>query len=372
MAANPLETLAELGQSVWLDDIRRHLIESGELKRMIEDDGLRGMTSNPAIFEKAIAQSTDYDDAIHRLTREGKDAAAVYEALSVRDVQDAADAFRPVYDSTDGGDGFVSLEVNPHLARDTPGTIDEARRLWATVDRPNVMVKVPGTVEGLPAIRQLLGEGINVNVTLLFGLPRYREVVEAYLGGLEDRIAAEQPVERLASVASFFVSRIDALVDPRLEERIAAGGPEAETAKELLGQVAVASAKGAHRIHQERFGGERFQALAQKGARPQRLLWASTSTKNPAYSDVKYVEALIGPGTVNTLPMDTFHAYRDHGQPAVRLEDDLDRAARVLELLPKVGIDLDQATRQLEEEGVEKFNQPFDKLLAAIERVQSE
>ncbi len=371
MAANPLKALAELGQSIWLDDIRRQLIESGELKRMIDEDGLRGMTSNPAIFEKAIAQTHDYDEAVRRLAREGKDVPAVYEALSVRDVQDAADEFRTVYDASDGGDGFVSLEVNPHLARDTAGTVDEARRLWAAVDRPNVMIKVPGTVEGLPAIRQLLGEGINVNVTLLFGLPRYREVVGAYLDGLEACVAAGQPVERLASVASFFVSRIDALVDSLLEARIAEGGPEAETAKELLGQVAVASAKGAHRIHKELFGGQRFEALAGKGARPQRLLWASTSTKNPVYSDVKYVEALIGPGTINTLPMDTFHAYRDHGQPAVRLDDDLDRAARVLELLPKVGIDLDQATRQLEEEGVEKFNQPFDKLLNAIEGLRS-
>ncbi len=337
---------------------------------MIDNDGLRGITSNPAIFEKAIAQSHDYDDDIRRMTHQGKAVADVYEALSVRDVQDAADEFRAVYDASEGGDGYVSLEVNPHLAHNTPGTVEEARRLWAALDRPNVLIKVPATVEGLPAIRQLISEGINVNVTLLFGLPRYRQVVMSYVDGLKARLAEGKPVERVASVASFFVSRIDALVDSILEQRIAQGGPQAGIAEKLLGQVAVASAKIAYQIHKELFRADHFHALASRGARAQRLLWGSTSTKNPAYSDVKYVEALIGPNTVNTLPIETLNAYRDHGQLAVRLEDDLDHARWVLEHLPAVGIDLDQVTQQLEDEGVEKFNQPFDKLLKAIEQVQ--
>lgn len=371
MEACPLKKLATLGQSVWLDDIRRQLIASGELKRLIVDDELRGMTSNPAIFQKAIAGSHDYDDEIRRMTRQGHSVVEIYDALSVRDVRDAADVFRPVYDASDAGDGYVSLEVNPHLARDTPGTVQEARRLWAALDRPNVFIKVPATAEGLPAIRQLIGEGINVNVTLLFGLPRYRKVVEAYLDGIETRTARGAPVGRVASVASFFVSRIDALVDLLLEQRIAQGGPGADAARSLLGQVAVASAKLAHQIHKELFASDRFRELARQGARPQRLLWASTSTKNPAYGDVKYVDSLIGPDTVNTMPMETLNAYRDHGQPAVRLEDDIDHARQVLQQLPQLGIALDQVTQQLEDEGVEKFNQPFDKLLKAIEDVQS-
>jgi transaldolase len=328
------------------------------------------MTSNPAIFEKAIAGSQDYDDDIRRMSREGKNVASIYEALSVRDVQDAADEFRPVYDASDGGDGYVSLEVNPHLAHDTPGTVEEARRLWTALDRPNVLIKVPATIQGLPAIRQLIGEGINVNVTLLFGLPRYRQVAEAYLDGLESRLAAGRPIERVASVASFFVSRIDTLVDSLLEQRSAQDGPQARTAEGLLGQVAVASAKLAYQLYKEMFGSDRFQTLTPKGGRVQRLLWGSTSTKNPNYSDVKYVESLIGPNTVNTLPAETFHAYRDHGQPELRLEDGLVHANGVLRQLPELGIDLDQVTQQLEDEGVEKFNQPFDRLLKAIERVR--
>lgn len=366
MTGNPLQSLAALGQSVWLDYIQRRLIKSGDLKRMIDEDGLRGMTSNPAIFEKAIVGSHDYDDEIRRLADEGNDVAAIYEALSTRDVQDAADVFRSVYDASEGRDGFVSLEVNPHLAHDTLGTVEEARRLWTALDRPNVLIKVPSTVEGLPAIRQLIGEGINVNVTLLFGLPRYRQVAEAYLAGLESRSAGGHSTDRVASVASFFVSRIDTFVDALLEERISQGGPAGEIAKELLGQVAVASAKLAYQQYKELFGSGRFRTLARKGARVQRLLWGSTSTKNPDYSDVKYVEPLIGPDTVNTLPVETFHAYRDHGQPEVRIEDGLEHAKWVLQQLPKLGIDLDRVTQQLEDQGVEKFNQPFDKLLSAI------
>ncbi|MDY0169336.1 MAG: transaldolase [Thermoguttaceae bacterium] len=366
MTGNPLQSLAALGQSVWLDYIQRRLIESGDLKRMIDEDGLRGMTSNPAIFEKAITGSHDYDDDIRRLAGEGNDVASIYEALSVRDVQDAADVFQTVYDASEGRDGFVSLEVNPHLAHDTLGTVEEARRLWTALNRPNVLIKVPSTVEGLPAIRQLISEGINVNVTLLFGLPRYREVAEAYLAGLESRSAGGHSIDRVASVASFFVSRIDTLVDALLEERISQGGSAGEIAKELLGHVAVASAKLAYQQYKELFGSGRFKTLAGKGARVQRLLWGSTSTKNPDYSDVKYVEPLIGPDTVNTLPVETFHAYRDHGQPEVRIEDGLEHANWVLQQLPKLEIDLDRVTQQLEDEGVEKFNQPFDKLLSAI------
>jgi len=368
MQPNPLNQLAALGQSIWLDDIRRDLMGSGELRRLIAEDGLRGMTSNPAIFEKAIAASPDYDADIRRMARDGQGAQAIYEALSQRDVQQAADAFRPLYDRTGGQDGYVSLEVNPHLAHDTAGTMDEARRLWAALNRPNVFIKVPSTNAGLPAIRQLISEGININVTLLFGLPRYRQVADAYLTGLEQRAARGKDVSRVASVASFFVSRMDALVDPRLEACLAEGGEKAGLAHEAHGQVAIASAKTAYQIYQEIFGGDRFRPLAARGARVQRLLWASTSTKNPAYSDVKYVEALIGPDTVNTVPRETLNAYRDHGRPEVRIARDRAEARRILTQLPALGIDIDQVTQQLEDEGVAKFNQPFDKLLAALAR----
>ena len=365
MKENPLLKLSAFGQSIWLDYIRRQMIDAGELKRLIDDDGLQGVTSNPAIFQKAIAGSTDYDEAIRTLVQAGKSVEAIYQVLTVEDVQRAADLFRPLYDRMAGQDGFVSLEVNPHLAQDTQGTLAEARRLWQALARPNVLIKVPATREGLPAIRQLISEGINVNVTLLFGLPRYREVAEAYIAGLEARAAQDQPLNRVASVASFFLSRIDVLLDPKLEKLAAAGGPQAQTARDLVGQVAIASAREAYRIYREIFGSARFQKLA--GARPQRLLWASTSTKNPAYPDVKYVEPLIGPDTVNTLPPETLEAYRDHGEPAARLTEGGDRAAGSLARLSELGLDLDQATQQLEDEGVEKFNQPFDSLMATLE-----
>jgi len=365
---NPVARLASLGQSIWLDFIHREMITSGRLSQLIDEDGLCGLTSNPKIFEKAIVESDDYDDAVRELAHQGRTAREIYDAISIEDVQNAADLFRPTFDRSDRRHGFVSLEVNPHLAHDTDGTIAEARRLWRTVDRPNLLIKVPGTQEGLPAIRQLIRDGINVNVTLLFGLPRYREVAEAYISGLEDRAAAGQSVEGAASVASFFLSRIDVLLDPQLEEKMKAGGEVARLAKRLHGQVAVASAKLAYQIYKEVFTEDRFAKLAAQGALPQRVLWASTSTKNPQYSDVKYVEALIGPETVNTVPPQTLDAYRDHGQPAARLEDGLKDAEEVFLFLPEVGIDIDQVTQQLEDEGVEKFNQPFDKLLDALEQ----
>ena len=366
MNSNPLKRLEALGQSIWLDYIRRDLMSSGGLRRLIEEDGLRGMTSNPSIFEKAITGSHDYDTDIRALALEGRGVQAIYEALGVQDVQSAADEFRPLYDKLDGKDGYVSLEVNPHLAHDTRGTISEARRLWATLSRPNVFIKVPATAEGLPAIQQLVGEGISVNVTLLFGLPRYRQVAEAYIAGIEARSAQGKAVNHVASVASFFVSRMDVLVDPLLEKFAAQGGKKAEVAKRLRGQVAISSAKVAYQIYKEIFGSDRFRKLTAQGARVQRLLWASTSNKNPDSSDVKYIEDLIGADTINTVPPATLDAYRDHGDPRARLEENVGEAKWVLERLPEMGIRIDEATKQLEDEGVEKFNQPFDKLMQAL------
>jgi transaldolase len=372
MADNPLLKLSTFGQSIWLDYIRRDMITSGELKRLIDEDGLGGVTSNPAIFDKAIAGSHDYDEAIRAQALAGKTPEGIYEALTVEDVQMAADVFRPLFDRLKGRDGFVSLEVNPHLAHDTPGTVAEARRLWGKLNRPNVLIKVPATREGLPAIRQLSAEGINVNITLLFGLPRYEQVAEAYLTGLEDRAAQGLPLDRLASVASFFLSRIDVLVDPTLEKLRTAGGPQSQAAAALVGQVAIASAKVAYGIYKRIFQADRFLALAARGARPQRLLWASTSTKNPNYPDLKYVEPLIGPETINTLPPETLRAYLDHGQPASSLEERLDQAASLLQRLAEVGLDLGQVTQQLEDQGVEKFNQPYDSLMATLEGKRAE
>ncbi|MBP2667011.1 MAG: transaldolase [Firmicutes bacterium] len=366
MTKNPLKQLETLGQSVWLDYIRRDLMASGGLRRLIEEDGLRGMTSNPAIFEKAIAGSQDYDEDIRDLALKGKSLEEIYETLSQHDVQVASDEFRPLYDRVDGNDGYVSLEVNPHLANDTHGTIKEARRLWAALNRPNVFIKVPATANGLLAIQQLIGEGINVNVTLLFGLPRYRQVAEAYLAGIEARMAKGQPLKRVASVASFFVSRIDTLVDPLLDKLISQGGKNADLAKKARGQVAIASAKMAYQIYKEIFGSDRFKKLAMQGACVQRLLWASTGAKDPDYSDVKYIEALIGPDTINTIPVETLDAYRDHGDPKARLEQDVMDAEGILKRLSDVGISIDKLTQQLEDEGVEKFNKPFDKLMETL------
>lgn len=367
MSENPLLNIQAFGQSVWLDLIRRGMLSSGELRQLTEEDGLRGVTSNPTIFEKAIAGSHDYDHAIRALALEGNSVEEIYQALTVEDVQCTADLFRSIYDQAEGRDGFVSLEVDPHLADDTAGTIAEARRLWATLHRPNALIKVPGTREGLPAIQQLTCEGINVNVTLLFSLDRYRETAEAYIAGLEARAALGKPLERAASVASFFLSRIDVLVDSLLEKVMQAEDAKAKIAASLRGQVAIASAKVAYQMYKEIFASERFRKLAAQGARSQRPLWASTSTKNPAYSDVKYVEPLIGPETVNTMPLETLNAYRDHGNPAPRLEDAVQEAHRILARLSEAGIDLEAVTRQLEEEGVHKFIVPFDRLMITLE-----
>ena len=366
MQANPLRELGTLGQSIWLDYIRRDLIVSGELRRLIQEDGVRGMTSNPSIFAEAIEGSRDYEQDIKVMSADGKGIAAIYEALSQKDVQSAADQFRPLYESSQARDGYVSLEVNPHLAHDTTGTMEEARRLWGALNRPNVFIKVPATAEGLPAIEQLIGEGINVNVTLLFGIPRYRQVIEAYLAGLEARAKVGKPVASVASVASFFVSRIDTLIDPLLEKLISLGGKNAETAEGLHGQVAIASAKAAYQIYKEICDSDRFRKLAHRGAQSQRLLWASTSTKNPEYSDVKYIEALIGRDTVDTVPVESLNNYRDHGQPELRIENEVGKAHRLLERLPGLGISIGKMTQQLEDEGVKKFSHSFDELMAKL------
>jgi transaldolase len=362
---NPLKLLGMLGQSIWMDYIRRDLMVSGELRRLIEEDGIRGMTSNPAIFEKAITGSDDYDEDIRAQALLGKDIETIYASISQHDVQGASDEFRSLYDRTDGEDGYVSLEVNPHLAHDTKATIEEARRLWTALNKPNVLIKVPATADGLPAIQQLISEGINVNVTLLFGLPRYRQVAEAYIAGLEARAGQGQPVNHIASVASFFLSRIDTLVDP-LVEKFLESGTTANIARKVHGQVAISSAKAAYQIYKEIFGSARFKKLADDGARVQRLLWASTSSKNPDYSDVKYIESIIGPDTINTVPPATIDAYRDHGDPKSRLEQDIEEANWILQRLPELGISIDKITQQLEDEGVGKFNEPFDKLMKAL------
>jgi len=366
MKTNPLKQLESLGQSVWLDYIRRDLISSGRLQHMIQEDGLSGMTSNPSIFEKAIVESQEYDEAIGALLIRGKNPKEIYEDLTMRDVQSAAYEFGSLYERTDGKDGYVSLEVNPHLAHDTQGTIVEARRLWTDLNCSNVFIKVPATQEGLPAIQQLINEGININVTLLFGLPRYRQVAEAYITGIEARAARGEPVQHVASVASFFVSRIDSMVDPLLEKIAAQGGKETDLANKTRGQVAIASAALAYQMFEELFAGDRFRKLADQGAIPQRLLWASTGTKNPDYRDIKYVDALIGPNTINTLPLETIDAYRDHGDPKLRLEENIKVAKKIMAQLAELRITIDKITQQLEDEGVEKFIIPFDKLMETL------
>jgi transaldolase len=372
MQPNPLHQLHYLGQSVWLDFIQRRLLQpGGMLETLIRDDGLRGVTSNPTIFEKAINGSSDYDDQIRAMALQGRTSQEICDALVFQDVGRAADVFRPVYDASGGTDGFVSIEVSPTLARDTAGSVAEARRLWKALNRPNIMVKIPGTASGLPAIRKLLLEGINVNITLLFAVERYLEVHDAFLEALEERVRAREPVDRIASVASFFVSRIDTLVDAGLDKIIRAGGPSAATASELTGTLAVANAKIAYRKWMERQASERWARLAGSGARPQRLLWASTSTKNPNYPDTRYVDALVGPETVDTMPLETLNAYRDHGRPAVRILDDLPGAMRTFERFRGLGLDFAEITRELEQEGVRKFIEPHHRLLESVETKRS-
>jgi transaldolase len=366
MKSNPLLDLEAFGQSIWMDFISRGTISSGQLQKWIEQDGVSGVTSNPSIFEKAITGSNDYDESIQTLSLSGETTEETLRLLTVEDIQHVAYLLRPTYDRTGGRDGFVSLEVSPGLAHDTEGTIAEARELWTRVNRPNVMIKVPATLEGIPAIRELTGDGINVNITLLFGLPRYQEVADAYLGGLEILAAKGRPLKQVASVASFFLSRIDTLIDPILEKKMTTDKSQAGIAEHLQGQVAIASAKVAYEMYKEIFGSERFASLAKKGARTQKLLWASTSTKNPAYSDTKYIEALIGPDTINTVPVETLNAYRDHGHPEQTLDQEVSEAYQLLDSLSSVGIDLDAVTQQLEDQGVEKFITAFNRLMASL------
>ncbi|MFZ0961092.1 MAG: bifunctional transaldolase/phosoglucose isomerase [Terriglobia bacterium] len=368
MSSNPLRVLNSLGQSVWFDYIRRDELTSGHLKQLIDVDGVSGVTSNPSIFEKAIAGSNDYDEEIGKLVAAGEETPAIFESLEVEDIRAAADLFRPIYNSTEGRDGFVSIEVAPTLARDTQGTIAEAHRLWHEVERPNILVKVPGTVEGLPAIERLLGEGVNINITLLFAIERYAEVAWAYIAALEKRAREGKPLDRIASVASFFVSRIDTLADQQLEAKLSAAksAEEKQRLESLGGKTAVANAKLAYVKFKEIFASARFQALKQKGARVQRMLWASTGTKNPRYSDTLYVDTLIGPDTINTMPAATLAAYRDHGKPAARIEEGLDDARAVMQQLAQGGIDLAAVTRKLEDQGVESFAKDYEKLLAAL------
>ena len=366
---NPLLDIRQFDQSIWLDFIRRKILTNGELQRRIQHEALRGVTSNPAIFEKAIGGSDDYDAAIRSLALQNKSVDEIYTSLAVADVQHACDLFRPLYDEADNAsDGYVSLEVSPALVNDTEGTIEEGIRFWQTVNRPNVMIKVPATFEGLPAIRRLIAEGINVNVTLIFGLERYRLVAEAFLAGLEDRVKAGLPITRIDSVASFFLSRIDVLIDPMLEKIAAGGGEKGQLAQSLVGEVALASAKQAYQIYKEIFAGPRWASLAAKGAHTQRLLWASTGNKNPNYDDLKYVENLIGPKTVNTVPVETLDIFRQKGQPANRLEEGLEKSAEVLRRLPELGLNLEKLTDHLEVDGARKFNEPFGKLMAALEK----
>jgi transaldolase len=356
-----MPALLELGQSIWLDYLRRGMLRSGELAELIAA-GLRGMTSNPTIFEQGIAGDDDYDEALARLAPSGRSDAEIFEALAVEDVRSAADLFRPVYDSSNGGDGFVSIEVSPGLARDTRGSIAEAERLWRAVDRPNVMIKIPGTAEGWPAIERCLAAGININITLLFSVEHYLKVAEAYLAALEARVARGEPIDRVASVASFFVSRVDTEVDARLGK---IGGPEA---KELAGSIGIANARLAYAEFGRIRASDRWRRLAAKGAKVQRPLWASTGTKNPAYSDVLYLEALIGPDTINTVPPDTLRKFDDHGTVALTLAGHEDDARGRMERLARLGVDFDDVTRVLEDEGIEKFARSYAALIAAIGR----
>ncbi|MGN6265151.1 MAG: transaldolase [Ginsengibacter sp.] len=359
---NNVKNIHEHGQSIWLDFFDRELMNSGKLQKLIDEDGLSGITSNPSIFEKAIKGSSDYDEDIKKLSQQDKSNEEIFFGFATEDIRRAADILKPVFDEAKGTDGFVSIEVSPLLANDTQGTIKQARELWKTVGRKNVMIKIPGTKEGLAAIRQCISEGININITLLFGIPRYLEVTDAYLSGLEDRLKNNQSIDHIESVASFFLSRIDVMLDPIMKEK---------KLDDLVGEVAIASAKVAYEKYKDVFFGERFKKLEKLGAKKQKVLWASTSTKDPSFSDVKYVEALIGPNTINTLPLETIEAFRDHGKVQDHLENNLMRSKMVLQKLKENDIDIDEVTQKLEEEGVQKFNKSYETLLKAIESKRS-
>jgi transaldolase len=363
MATNPLRAIAERGQSIWLDNLTRDMLQNGYLKRLIDDDGISGVTSNPAIFHKAMTQGTAYDRRFRALVAEGLPTETIYERLAVEDVRAACDLLRPTFDRAEGTDGFVSLEVSPRLARDAEGSLAEARRLWREVARPNVLIKIPGTPEGIPAIRAALAEGINVNITLLFSLDLYRRVMEAHQEALKERRETQRPLAGVASVASFFLSRIDTLVDKKLDA--IKGNPKAAA---LRGTAAVASARLAYRMWQELYSVPSWKDLAAGGAQVQKPLWASTSTKDPAYPDVKYVEPLIGPSTINTLPDATIDAFRDHGRvTGDSVLEGVDAAQRALSEIEGLGISMKQVTDELVEEGIAKFVEPYGALLASLE-----
>ena len=368
MVKNRLQQLHDVGQSIWLDSIDRRMLHDGELDRRIRDDALTGMTSNPTIFEKALSSSTAYDDQITDAEDQGLTSWQLFELLETTDVRDACDRFAGVYSSTRGADGFVSIEISPGVSHDADAAVEEARRLWKTVDRPNVMVKVPGTVEGAVAVRRLIGEGVNVNITLLFAIQAHERVIEAYMAGLEDRVKAGQAIDGLASVASFFVSRVDTEVDKRLDALIAKASPaEKERLKMLKGRAAIANAKLAYRLFRQKFAGPRWEALAKQGARVQRPLWASTSTKNPEYRDVMYVEELIGSDTVDTMPPATVEAFRDHGAVDRTVDKKVAAAEGLLKEIEAVGIPMKDVTEKLLVDGIASFQKSFDELIAGLE-----
>jgi transaldolase len=368
MAKNRLQELHDAGQSIWLDSIDRRILHDGELDRRIREDALTGMTSNPTIFQKALASSNAYDDQIIEAEQKGPTTWQLFELLETTDVRDACDHFAAVYSSTRGGDGYVSIEVSPGVSHSADATIEEARRLWKTVDRPNVMVKVPGTAEGAVAVRRLIAEGINVNITLLFAIQAHERVIEAYMAGLEDRVKARQPIDGLASVASFFVSRVDTEIDKRLDALIAKASPqEKERLKMLKGRAAIANAKLAYRLFRQKFAGPRWEALVKLGARVQRPLWASTSTKNPEYRDVMYVEELIGPDTVDTMPPATIEAFRDHGVVEKTVDRKVAAAEGLLKEIEAVGISIKEVTEKLLVEGIASFQKSFDELIGGLE-----
>jgi transaldolase len=354
---NPLIELQQAGQSIWLDFITRGFMTEGKLQKLIKEDGLRGVTSNPTIFQKALSGS-EYDSAIQEAVKKETPVTEIFDAVAIADIQQACDLFMPVYESTAGGDGYVSLEVNPHLARATQGTLEEVRKLFRKVNRPNVMIKIPATKEGIPAIEQSLADGININITLIFSLQRYQEVMNAWLGGLEKALKAKRSLHRIASVASFFVSRVDTMVDKMLDEKGAS--------KELHGKAAIANAKLAYKMFQDIVASPRYKALKDQGARVQRPLWASTSTKNPSFRDVIYVEELIGPDTVNTLPPATIDAFRDHGKVRNSITENVEQAKQVLAQLKEAGVDIDQVTQKLEEDGVKSFSESYDSLINSL------